>query len=160
VFIPSSFATQKQIKIGLDIPYNKTTTVPQGEISGLNTVTQGFIASGNNLTQIQILFGTWKRKNSSRVEISLLEDNKKISITKIIDASKLIDNGYFLFSFPAIKNSLGKKYYLKISSPDAISGNAVTVWLRKDAGIKGGNLLLANKPFKGSICFRLLYLIN
>lgn len=100
-----------------------------GEITKDTVLRQEFFAEENNLTTIGLVFATYIRDNHSTINIKLShESGLQPILDTSVDASTLIDNTLRSFSFPAQASSLGKKYTLEVSSPDANTGNGVTIW--------------------------------
>jgi len=108
-----------------------------GEISENVVVKQTFLSNYNDLCEIKINFATFARINSCQINLRLYDENDVLINEKIIQSARILDNSYLSYKFPQIKDSLGKKYTLLISSKDAVSGNAVTVYLTNDGSFEG-----------------------
>ena len=133
---------------------------PVGEVVAGGDIVQSFRAKRDNLTFISIMMATYLRVNNSKVTFSLMDENHKKIIDDEIEASTLSDNKYYHFNIPTIKNSKGKKYYLKISSVDAKSGNAVTAWCSAENKYPEEKLFYNNVAVQGSLVMRLYYDIS
>jgi hypothetical protein len=130
---------------GVSVPLGDGTgRVPQGEIFGINTVDQSFVASEDGLVQVKFTIATWARENTSTLNVKIMQqgESKPIFDSKV-DTSALVDNNEYVAEFPAIKKSKGVTFNIVLSSLNGKSGNAVTVWLIEGRPYKEGTLLLA-----------------
>jgi len=84
------------------------------------------------LSGISIQIGIHRRMNSSKLVFRLLQKEKGQLLTQIaecdINTGILFDNDFYEFNFSPIKYSSKKEYLLTIFSPDAVSGNAISLW--------------------------------
>ncbi|MBI1874845.1 MAG: hypothetical protein HYS05_13305 [Acidobacteria bacterium] len=102
--------------------------VPSGEILPDRPVVQQMTCPVSTLTDLQILFATYKRKNTSLVKITLSEADRPL-VERLLPGATLQDNGWLRISvLPPVERCAGRELVLTISSPDAKPGNAVTVW--------------------------------
>lgn len=107
-----------QISPTVALPLQNSTCVFEQEIK----------AEYDGLYKISFLIGTYSRVNSNQINIKLVDENDRIIEEKTIDASKLIDNAQYDFTFDRMGNSEGKIYKLRITSPDADDENFEAIW--------------------------------
>ncbi|MCZ6601835.1 MAG: YfhO family protein, partial [Planctomycetota bacterium] len=63
------------------------------------------------------------------------------------------NNAYFWFLFDPIPQSKGNRYAFTLASPDASSGNAVTVWMHPEGRYPEGARLETGEPVAGDLGF-------
>ena len=87
--------------------------IPVGEIHGEMKIGQTFIAEHENLSAIEVLFGTYNRENQGVFYFHLKRDvtSKEDIFRHGFPISAVQDNEFFRFTFPKIADSKGKKYY-------------------------------------------------
>lgn len=160
-FIPFSLA----LKINPDIIVNtykmsalsEMGEVPVGEIIGGKMVVQTFKPKLNGLTAISVQLATYARENHGEVRLRL-EDNEGQNLAeKIVDASEILDNRYFIFAFDPILDSEGKAYRLTIQSDKSYPGNAITAWASKSNVYSEGELSFAGVATGGDIVMRIYF---
>jgi hypothetical protein len=142
-------------RLGLEMV--SSANLPAGEIFGSHTVTQSFKADSNKLARIQVYLATFARTNTSTLRIDLENSDQSLIYTKTIPSSPLKDNSFFSFDFPAISNSANRIFWLKLSSKDAKTGNAITAWMSKVNIYPKGKLLVQGVPQTGDLILRLWY---
>ena len=130
-----------------------------GEITNNVIIKQKFKSNHNNLSQINIFLATFARNNTSDLTFQLLDDDSKLLAEEIINTTILKDNNYRAFKFESIKESLDKYFVLRISSPNATPGNAVTIW-RTDSESFNGELVNNNILQEDNLCIVPGYLIE
>jgi len=125
-----------------------------GEVTKGTSVRQYF-KGGHRISEIDIMMATYNRMNTSSVTVKIFE-NKKPVREVIKNASELKDNSWKTFVFKPLKTDKHKRYYIEISSPDAVAGNAITMYTtgEKD-GYPGQDLFINNEKMAGDIIFRI-----
>jgi hypothetical protein len=128
-----------------------------GEILGNRSIVQSFKAEHDKLAAVAIMFATSQRVNDVTVKIVLTTDNGIEVANHEIDGKKLKDNKFYGFRFPALIGSKGKRYCLKISSPNGTAGNAITAWMSASDINKDGFLMIGDDRMPGDLMIRLYY---
>ena len=128
---------------------------PVGEITPLLSVNQSFSPNHGGLTGVSVFMATWARSNHCDVTFRLRLDGEDRDVsTQPIKCSEIKDNALVRFDFPAIPDSLGRRYVLSFESANAAPGNAITLWM---SGIPGaypdGTLSFNGKPVPGALRF-------
>ena len=113
----------------IDEVINRQTDVPAPELTADVRVSQTFVASDNDLTEVQIFVGTYMRANTAPLVLTLTDARGNIVRTASADPTPIYDNAFHPFFFDLIQDSRGKTYTTTISSPTAAPGNAFAVWL-------------------------------
>ncbi|TLY48060.1 MAG: DUF2029 domain-containing protein [Gammaproteobacteria bacterium] len=128
-----------------------------GELTRNRVFEQSFKAIGSNLKQVDLFLATFARKNHSIIHLELLtEDHKQLYITKRL-AILIQDNNWERFKFPAIKLKKGNTYLLRLTSPNSVSGNAITWWASAKKIYKNGFAVVDGKPQDLDFTFRLKF---
>jgi hypothetical protein len=130
----------------IDEMISRQTDVPAPEITADVRVSQTFVASDNDLTEVQIFVGTYARVNTVPLVFTLSEGNGPALHTIRADPVAIYDNAYHPFIFDPIPDSRGKAYTVTISSPRAKPGNAFTVWLGNCDCYPDGRLSVNGRP--------------
>jgi hypothetical protein len=132
---------------------------PVGEIHGSTTVGQAFTSKQSNLSAIEINMATYARRNICEVIFHLRSSpNSTVDIVTIrVNAAKIADNKFHLFSFTPITDSENKPYYFFIESPSSAPGNAITIWYCPEDVYKDGSAHKNHEPMEGDLSFRTYY---
>ncbi|MFT8314237.1 MAG: glycosyltransferase [Clostridium sp.] len=121
--------------------YNYITDINQiskqeivGAIMSNFKIGQKFRCRYPNLTSIELMFGTYSRSNEHVVKFKLFDAfTDDLIVEKDIDASILVDNGWFEITFKPIINSEGRTFYFYFESEEATPSNCITLF--KDEAI-------------------------
>lgn len=102
--------------------------LPVGEIVAGRPVVQHLKCPVSTLKDFQLLFGTYGRKNTSVVSVTLEEDSRVLT-ARSFSAAALEDNEWVTIFLPQpVERCAGRDLTMTISSADATPGNAVTIW--------------------------------
>jgi hypothetical protein len=111
-------------------------SVPAGEILPQRPVSQEFTCSHDGLTRLRLLLATYNRRNDSSLVVSLYErtddGGRRLAMRQVLDGLELADNAWRQIDFPPLA-SRGRTYLLELSSPDAATTSAVTIWTNANA---------------------------
>ena len=106
---------------------SRRTDFPAPEITRGGTLSQTFVATDDDLTEVQVLIGTYVRQNTASLILELSADGVKRTVRA--DPATITDNQFHGFTFAPIEDSRGKTYTATLSSPDGRAGNAFTAWV-------------------------------
>lgn len=109
---------------------------PMGEITDQVTIAQEFVSECHGtITETKLLLATYRRINTHPVLVRLIDmTNNRIIAEHSFSAQSVADNSWYSISIPPLSGSLGKIYQIIVSSPESVSGNAITIW-----GSENGN---------------------
>ena len=93
-------------------------------------IRQSFVAVGENLNTVSILFSTYKRQNPGAFYVEVLDLSGNVLAADSIESCKLQDNRYQSFSLPC-ELRLGVRYELKIRTIHGRSGMSPTLHYTK-----------------------------
>ncbi len=134
-----------------------------GEIYGPKKVGQTFMAQYDHLAAIEVLIGTYKRKNSGELIFHLKEQGNSTGdlYQNRVDMLKIKDNRYHRFVFPRIKGSQEKKYYFYLEAPNARPGNAITIWSNdQEDKYREGVKIINDQELEGDLAFKTVYAVG
>jgi len=136
-----------------------------GEIVAGTELRQRFVAEGDRLEHVQILFSTYGRENTAVLEAEILDPRGESAAKAAVDPSTLKDNAMAIVPFPeGVPLERGGEYTLRLTCPEGAPGNAVTVWYgsavaaaRSQVSVEipeGRTLTLNGAPLGGMLAFR------
>lgn len=105
-----------------------------GELIQGRIFEQIFIPKSNGeIRSIKILLATFNRTNNSKLYIQLLDATGNALATTSASVESIDDNKWFTVNFDkSIYTRRNEIYKLRLSSPDATAGNAITWWAFKN----------------------------
>jgi len=126
-----------------------------GEIIQGTEIGQTFTCDNNNLTRIDVMLATYKRKNHQDIifRLKYSPDDAVAIHTEKFSAADVVDNAYRSFEFPLIPDSNGKMFYFSFESPQSSPGDAITVWANKKNHYKQGSVYINRKKSSGDLRF-------
>ena len=128
-----------------------------GELTGRRRIGQGFVARRPNLFRIDIMVGTYGRRNTRDIifHLQAFPNAPEDLATVIINASLLDDNAYVQFQFPP-QPEAGPMYFC-IESPDSVPGDAITALAYSHVDLADAQLRLGRRASKSQLIFGLFY---
>lgn len=126
-----------------------------GEIYGDKKIGQAFTAHDDNLCGVDLLFGTFARKNTGTLRIALLSESKETLSEHTIPLEDVANNAWRRVDFPPIAGSKGKTYVIRVESTGSSPGSAVTLWRsRRPNVLPDGRLYVDGKLERGALTFK------
>jgi len=108
---------------------SRQTDVGTEEITSSMTVSQTFVATDDDLTEVRVFLGTSMRPNSAPLVLTLEDEGGRVVRSAQADPAAVTDRSYHPFVFQPLPDSGGRLYTVTLSSPGGTSGNAFTAWL-------------------------------
>ena len=128
--------------------------VPMGELVGGLTFAQTFVSRCSKLSEIDLDFATYARRNTHPVVVGLTDPaTQRVIFKRRLEAPRIRDNTWLSFVFPALKNSRDRTYSMWVTSPRSLPGNAVTLWRSASDTYPRGRATINGKPVNGDIAF-------
>ncbi|MFH1354147.1 MAG: glycosyltransferase family 39 protein [bacterium] len=122
-----------------------------GELAGDMEVGQEIMISENNWSAIEIGMANFSSRQNTKDVFLHVRDSVNATDdlrTVKINAAQIKDSTWHRFEFEPIADSAGKTFYVALTSPDSIKGDAVTVrFVSKN--ILPGQMLLRRQALKG-----------
>lgn len=92
-------------------------------------VEQRFICRSDGLRRIDVMVGTYARRNSHQVVFEVLDDAGVVRGRREVAAAKLVNQSFVAVPLEApVEDSAGRTFTLRASAPDARSGNEILLW--------------------------------
>ncbi|MEJ5308746.1 MAG: glycosyltransferase [Anaerolineae bacterium] len=151
----------KSLLLGVEqgVVLNEAPVRTLGELTGRKQIGQQFVARQNGLCRVDVLIGTYRRRNTRDVILHLKaspSDENDLATVRL-NASLLTDQGYACFWFTPQRESEGKSYYISLESPESVPGDAITLWAYRDANVPNAPLQRNNHPIRGHLVYWLHY---
>jgi glycosyltransferase involved in cell wall biosynthesis len=129
------------------------------ELISQKQVGQQFIARQDGLCRVDVLVATYNRRNTRDVIVHLRESPtaERDVATVRLNASMLTDQGYASFGFAPQAGAAGKSYYVCLESPESVPGDAITLWVYRNANVPNTQLDQNKRVSRGHLVFRLFY---
>ncbi len=134
---------------GSQIHYRESQTVavdpaaPIGELTRDIELRQPFTAETDEIIAVSVLLSTYARENSSHLDISIEDSAGAVLVQTEVLSSEIADNAVRRIDFPApVRIMSGAQYNLILTSPDSVSGNAISAW--SGAPLSAEQLLYVN----------------
>lgn len=103
---------------------------PIGEIVQGTEIRQPFRAEADEIHGVSMLLSTYERQNSSQLTVAVEDETGARIAESTLSGSSIMDNEVREITFAEPVNlTSGNWYSLVLTSPDAVSGNAVTAWI-------------------------------
>lgn len=132
-----------------------------GELLPSAIAGQTFIAEYPGLSRVEVLLATYARSNAGPLVFRLRSspDTQEDLVTLAFDAADVVDNTYYTFEFPPIRDSAGRAFYFCLEAPEATPGNAISVWGSAEDAYPDGEAVLQGVAGNGvrDLTFRLGY---
>lgn len=102
---------------------------PIGELVQGVEIRQPFIAEADEISTVSILLSTYARENTCSVMVCIVDKNGETLGQTELSAAEIEDNVIRTIPFVhPVGVTPGERYALVLTSPDGVSGNAVTAW--------------------------------
>lgn len=121
-----------------------------GELIGEMEVGQVVPVEQPAFSAVEIGFATFdSRRNTHDVILHVRESVEAAEDLRTVrvNASELVDGEYYRFMFEPIREAAGRAFFLSLTSPESVPGDAVTVWFTP-ADVLPGQLMLRRAPLK------------
>lgn len=130
-------------------------TEPIGEIRGPQTVGQTFKAPYNGLYRIEISLADYGRRNTGQVVFRLrpARELPLVLVEKTFAAEEIRGDVMYAITFAPLSDSADRIYYFELESPEAVSGNAITAYLRPHDPYAEGSAFWRGEAQPGDLVF-------
>ena len=139
-------------------PVHPRAVYPVGEICCGRTIVQSFTANDDNLAAIGFLTATYGRSNTSLLVVKILDDQGNLIVVREFPAQSVKDNKELVIKFEPFPEAKGREFSVSVSSPDAVSGNALTVWASREDLIEKGVLSFGGEVAQGDLVITSYYM--
>lgn len=130
-----------------------------GPLYGSFQVGQSFFSPSSGLYRIDLLLGTYARRNTRDILFHLLEapDSQKELATIRFNAREVEDNAYFSLVFPPVGDSANKTLFFYLESPESTSSNSITIRSTSEDLYPEGMMYVNGTPKAGDLAFAAYY---
>ena len=126
-----------------------------GELLKGRTFEQTFIAPTSSLRWVSLVLTTFDRRNSSGVVVAIIDAHGKPVATTERRASDLTNGNWNRFAFQSLPLNKGDQYRIRLTSTDAVTGNAIS-WMATAAdGYPQGQAVVDGTALKSDFDFRI-----
>jgi hypothetical protein len=125
-----------------------------GEISEKQVFEQTFVSTGIEIKRIYVFISTFGRRNTGELSAQIVSENGESLGTVTADVSTFQNNGWTEFVFPSVPVLIGSHYKIRLTAPNAKTGNAVTWWASADDSYKQGEAIVNGLPQASDFAFR------
>lgn len=128
---------------------------PIGEIRGSQSVGQTFKAPYNGLYRIEVFLADYGRRNTGQVVFRLkpVRELPIVLVEKTFAAEEIRGDVIYAITFEPLSDSAGRVYYFELESPEAVSGNAITAYIRPHDPYPEGNAFWRGQAHPGDLVF-------
>jgi len=100
-----------------------------GPLGPGNEVEQAFVCQGDGLRRIDVMVGTYARRNAHRVLLELVDDGGTVRGRRELAGAKLVNQSFVSLALDApIEDSAGRTFVLRATAPAARAGNEILLW--------------------------------
>lgn len=157
IFVPEFIAKKIDIHAysqqGLSIENSEQIV---GDINQNICVVQSIIAEKDFLREVDIKLATYARENNGDVTFALYNESGEVVAEQQEIASGIMDNTFYHFQFEPIQESLGKRYYIKISHNGNVE-NSITAYGTMEDIYTDGECYINEELFAGDLNIKLYY---
>jgi len=129
---------------------------PSPRIFQTRTIAQSFVSRINNLSRIDIFFGTYDQILRSDLIFRLYRGGPKgRGVAEVrVPGSKIRNNLFTPIEFPSVKNSNGKIFTFVLSMPGAAKKDGPSVWMGAGDVYTQGKSFVNGRPLPADCVFR------
>jgi hypothetical protein len=130
-------------------------TEPIGEIRGSQTVGQSFKAPYHGLYRIEVSLADYGRRNTGQVVFRLKPARELpiVLVEKTFAAEDIRGDVMYAITFAPQPDSAGRVYYFELEAPKAVSGDAITAYLRPHDPYSEGSAFWSGNELSGDLVF-------
>lgn len=126
------------------------------ELVAGSKVEQYFVPKIQIIDSISIQWGTYGRQNTGTVIASLTDTESKATLfSASLDASAIAEGQITQFDINHLEGYYGKTLLISITSPDSVSGSAVSAMMDSAASMENASLYLNGTAVNGFLCVSL-----
>lgn len=96
-------------------------------------VEQTFRCATDGLRRVDVMVGTYGRRNTHRVLLEVLDESGAVRGSREVPAAKLVDRAFVSVDLDEPADSAGRTFTLRASAPEAREGNEILLWTAPSA---------------------------
>ena len=135
----------------IELPAANAATV---ELTAGSVVEQQFTPKIQIFERISVQWGVFNRVNHGTVNVQLINlATQEVLLDQNLQADRIVEGQVTTFDFPSLENVCNVPLALRISSPDAVAGDALTPVMKSDATLENGQLFINGQAVAGELAF-------
>jgi len=145
------------------VTFTRTEQLQNGEVvgplHGSLQVGQSFLSPYSGLYRIDLLLGTYARRNTRDIFFHLLEGpDSQRELAKIhFNASEVEDIAYFTFTFPPLRDSANKTLFFYLEPQKSTPANSINIRSTSEDLYPDGMMYVNGAPQAGDLAFVAYY---
>ena len=135
----------------IEMPVANAATV---ELTAGSVVEQQFTPKIQIFEQLSVQWGVFNRVNHGTVNVQLVNmATQEVLLDQNLQADQITEGQVTTFDFPALETVCNAPLALRITSPDALAGDALTPVMKTDASLENGQLYINGQAVDGELAF-------
>lgn len=135
----------------IELPTANAATV---ELTAGSVVEQQFTPKIQIFEHISVQWGVFNRVNHGTVNVQLVNlATQEVLLDQNLQADQIVEGQVTTFDFPSLENVCNVPLALRIFSPDAVAGDALTPVMKSDATLENGQLFINGQAVAGELAF-------
>lgn len=135
----------------IELPTANAATV---ELTAGSVVEQQFTPKIQIFEHISVQWGVFNRVNHGTVNVQLVNlATQEVLLDQNLQADQIVEGQVTTFDFPSLENVCNVPLALRISSSDAVAGDALTPVMKSDAALENGQLFINGQAVAGELAF-------
>ena len=135
----------------IEMPVANAATV---ELTAGSVVEQKFTPKIQIFEHLSVQWGVFNRVNHGTVNVQLVNlATQEVLLDQNLQADQITEGQVTTFDFPAMETVCNAPLALRITSPDAVAGDALTPVMKTDATLENGQLYVNGQAVAGELAF-------
>lgn len=135
----------------IEMPVANAATV---ELTAGSVVEQQFTPKIQIFEHLSVQWGVFNRVNHGTVNVQLVNmATQEVLLDQNLQADQITEGQVTTFDFPAMETVCNAPLALRITSPDAVAGDALTPVMKTDATLENGQLYVNGQAVAGELAF-------
>ena len=135
----------------IEMPVANAATV---ELTAGSVVEQQFTPKIQIFEHLSVQWGVFNRVNHGTVNVQLVDlATQEVLLDQNLQADQITEGQITTFDFPALETVCNAPLALRITSPDAVAGDALTPVMKTDATLENGQLYINGQAVDGELTF-------
>ena len=135
----------------IEMPVANAATV---ELTAGSVVEQQFTPKIQIFKHLSVQWGVFNRINHGTVNVQLVNlATQEVLLDQNLQADQITEGQVTTFDFPAMETVCNAPLALRITSPDAVAGDALTPVMKTDATLENGQLYVNGQAVAGELAF-------
>lgn len=135
----------------IEMPVANAATV---ELTAGSVVEQQFTPKIQIFEHLSVQWGVFNRVNHGTVNVQLVNlATQEVLLDQNLQTDQIVEGQVTTFDFPSLENVCNVPLALRISSPDAMAGDALTPVMKTDASLENGQLYINGQAVDGELAF-------